>query len=535
MADYDYIVVGSGFGGSVAALRLAEKGYKVIVLEAGRRFRDQDFAKSNWDLKRFLYWPRLGLSGIMRFDFFRGLMIMSGAGVGGGSLVYANTLIEPSETAFANALWPRDVGVAKWDDELQQHYVEAKRMLGVAVAPTDFPADRALKSAAEALGFGATFHPVNVGVYFGKPGETVDDPYFSGLGPARAGCISCGGCMIGCQHNAKNTLVKNYLYLAERRGVEVLPETEARLIKKSENGGYVVTVAKPGRRFSGKREIKAKGVILAAGVLGTLRLLLRCRDDVKTLTELSASLGTEVRTNSESIIGVRVHDPKVDFSQGVAIAAGVNPDSTTKIEAVRYPNGSDLIGLITVPLIDSATILGRFIGLAREFVMHPLDFIKGRNPIGFARQTILLLVMQTVDSKLTFDWRRGLTNVFRGGLMSRFSEGQRPAVHLPQGNALAREMATALGGVPGGSIMDLMGMSITAHILGGCPMGQNKATSVIDGNHEVHGYPGLYVLGGAAVPANLGVNPSLTITAMAERAISRIPSKDKIAGNASVA
>lgn len=532
MADYDYIVIGSGFGGSVAALRLAEKGYTVLLLEAGSRFADKDFAKSSWNLRRFLFKPALGLKGIMRFDFFRGLMIMSGAGVGGGSLVYANTLIEPSLQAFAEASWPASVGVPQWQEALAPHYAEARRMLGVTRSPVTFPAERELKKAADRLGYGDTFHPVNVGVYFGEPGVTAKDPYFGGQGPDRAGCKTCGGCMVGCRHNAKNTLEKNYLYFAERRGVKILPDTEACLVREFPGGGYEVHVRRPGLLPRPARRLEARGVVLAAGVLGTLRLLLKCRDEAKTLPRLSSTLGSEVRTNSESIVGVRKPNGTIDYSEGVAIGASVNPNAVTKIEAVRYPRGSDIIGFLCIPLLESASLVGKLFEFGALLLKRPYRTLRTLMPRHFARETILLLVMQTVDSKLRFEWRRGPSSLFKRALMPRYvgADGRpvrRPPVHLPEGNAFAKAMATEIGGEPGGCITDLFGMSVTAHVLGGCPMGQDASTGVIGADHQVHGYPGLFVVGGASVPANLGVNPSLTITAMAERAMALIPAKAK--------
>jgi cholesterol oxidase len=522
--EYDCIVIGSGFGGSVAALRLAEKGYRVVVVESGSRFRDQDFPKTNWHLARFVFMPKLGWRGIMRFDFFKGLMVMSGAGVGGGSLVYANTLIEPTPEAFDGAAWPRGVGVDDWRAALSDHYAEARKMLGVTRAPVEFPADQALRRAATTLGYGETFHAVDVGVYLGKPGQPApdknQDPYFGGLGPARSGCTLCGGCMVGCRHNAKNTLVKNYLYFAEKRGVKVLPDREVTAVTPAADGGYIVSTRRPGL-FAGRRqELRAPKVFVAAGVLGTMKLLLRCRDELGTLPALSKTLGQSVRTNSESIIGVRAAGSVEDFSRGVAIGSGVSPDAVTKIEPVRYPIGSDLIALMAMPLVTAKTTTGRVLQVVRDIAARPRRFLRALWPRHFARETVILLVMQTLDSQLSFRLRRFLGF---SRISPDFGASGRPPLHIPEGNRFAEELAKVTGGEPGGSVADVMGMSVTAHILGGCPMATDGAAGTIGANHEVHGYPGLYVLGGAAVPANLGVNPSLTITAMAERAMALIP------------
>jgi len=523
MSAFDYIIIGSGFGGSVAALRLSEKGYRILVLEAGSRFRDQDFAKTSWNARRFLFAPWFGLRGIMRVNFFRGVTILSGAGVGGGSLVYANTLVKPSLGTLRGPSWPRFSGVTDWADALSAHYETARRMLGVARAPTDFPADRLLKQTATALGYGDTFSPVEVAVYFGEPGQSAPDPYFGGSGPVRSGCTLCGGCMVGCRHNAKNTLVKNYLYFAEKGGVEVRADTEVSNVTPLQGGGYRVDAQVPGRLLGGKSHYTGKNVIFAAGVIGTVRLLLSCRNMTKTLPNLSHTLGHRVRTNSESILGVRIESPAEPMSRGVAIAASVHPDAYTSIEAVRYPAGSDAIGLLVAPLATGATVWGRLARLMLVIVKNPLKVVRSWLPWRFAIESVIILVMQSVDSTMRFRLARRLIWPFGSKLVADFGGSQKPPTLLPQGVEFVKKAAELTGGIDASSISEILGIPLTAHILGGCPMGETAASGVIDHAHRIHHYPGLYVLGGAAIPANLGVNPSLTITAMAERAMAMIP------------
>lgn len=522
--DYDFVIIGSGFGGSVAALRLVEKGYKVAVLEAGKRFADDEFPKSNWNLKRYLFMPRLGLKGIMRMDFLRGLAVLSGAGVGGGSLVYANTLIEPERESFFNGSWPERVGISDWHAELAPHYKTASTMLGVTMARDRHPADQVLRDAARSFGRDASYHPVQVGVYYGESGKTRDDPYFGGEGPARRGCTECGACMIGCREGAKNTLVKNYLFFAEKYGAIVVPEAEVSAVIPLPPGGYQVDYHRPGVWSGPTQRLKARQVVLAAGVLGTMRLLLRCRDEIKTLPKLSGTLGTKVRTNSEALLGVRVLKSKVDYSKGVAIACGFSPDANTKVETVRYPAGSDFIGLLTLPLYETKTLAERWFKIVRFFVCHPIKAYRFKSIRNWAKETIVLLVMQNLDNKLNLRWLSPWYSPWRRSLTTSYEAG-RPPVQIPIANQCAQVVATNVKGSAGGSLMDASGMSFTAHILGGCPMGLSNADSVIDQEHRVHSYPGLFVLAGAAVPANLGVNPSLTITAMAERAMAKIQPK----------
>jgi cholesterol oxidase len=534
--DYDYIVVGSGFGGSVAAMRLTQKGYRVLVLEAGPRMRSEDMPKSNWNARKFLFFPKLGLRGIMRMDFFRGLMVLSGSGVGGGSLVYANTLIEPSEESFKQAVWPNKVGVENWHAELAPFYKKAKHMLGVVPSPTNFPADQAMRRAASKLGYGDSFHPVNVAVYFGEPNKTNLDPFFNGEGPPRTGCNFCGGCMVGCRNNSKNTLDKNYLWFAEKGGAEIQADSQVESLREFQNG-YELDVVRPGIIARKKRKVTAKKVVLAAGVLGTMKLLLKCRDETRTLPNISPTLGSEVRTNSESLIGVRSHGTSENYSRGIAIASGVNPNEHTKIEAVRYPLGSDAMSLLSWPLLYKKAIISRMFEAVVYSLKNPVLMLRNLLFYKFAKETIILLVMQSLDSKMKFRWRRKFPFLSKS-LTADFSEG-RPPVHIAEGNVMAEQLAKEIDGSAGGSIPDMFNTSVTAHILGGCPMGVSEEDGVLDQNHQVFNYPGMFVVGGAAIPANLGVNPSLTITAMAERAMERIPAAitredDQVADNQTI-
>lgn len=520
---FDYIVIGSGFGGSVAALRLVEKGYKVGVLEAGKRFEDQDFPHSNWNIRKFMYFPRLGCMGILRLDLFRRLAVLSGAGVGGGSLVYANTLIEPPAEAFSSEKWPKNPDVSSWQNELKPYYETAKKMLGVCQAPNHFPADQKLRETASELGFGETFEPVEVGVYFGRPGEEHPDPYFGGQGPKRRGCILCGGCMVGCRYNAKNTLVKNYLWFAEKKGAKIIPQTQVEKIIQLEDDHYELDVYKPGIVNSQKKKMRASNIIIAAGTLGTMKLLFKCRDQYKTLPLISRWLGNEVRTNSESILGVRMNHPVEDYSKGLAITSLVHPNDHTKIEAVRYPKGSDSLGILVNPLVAGKTLLSRFLETMMHYLIHPIQTVKTQWPVGFATKTVILLVMQTLDSKISMTLKKSFFG--RTRLVTAKPDHEPPPVMIPEGVAFARKFAELNNGIAKGSKLDLLNSSVTAHILGGCPMGMDPEKSVIDCDHRLFNYPGIYVVGGSSIPANLGVNPSLTITAMAERAMAKIKPK----------
>jgi cholesterol oxidase len=515
--SYDVVVIGSGFGGSVTALRLTEKGYHVAVLESGARFADHEFAETSWQLKRFLFAPRLGCYGIQRISLLDDVMVLAGAGVGGGSLVYANTLYEPLDDFFQDHQWR---GITDWKAELAPFYDQASRMLGVNVNPTMTPSDVVMRKVADDLGVGDTFRLTPVGVFFGDddtpPGTQVDDPYFGGAGPARRSCIQCGECMTGCRHNAKNTLTKNYLYLAEQLGAVVHPLTTARTVRPLARGGYAVdttrTGARPGR---GRQTFTAAHVVFAAGALGTQRLLHQMRDD-HVLPRLSPMIGELTRTNSESIVGAVTLKRDIDYSQGVAISSSFHPDAHTHVEPVRYGKGSNAMGMLQTLLTDGGE--RRWLRWMSEVARHPYHFAQSFNLRHWSERTIIALVMQSLDNSLTVSLRGGR-------LTSRQGHGDPNPAWIPAANDVVRRLAEIIDGVPGGTIGEIVNVPLTAHIIGGSVIGATSEDGVVDAYHRVYGHPGLHVVDGSAISANLGVNPSLTITAQAERAMAFWPNK----------
>jgi cholesterol oxidase len=529
MADYDVLIVGSGFGGSVTALRLTEKGYRVGVLEAGARFADDDFATTSFDTRRFLFRPEIGCFGIQRIDLLRDCLILSGAGVGGGSLVYANTLYEPLPAFYDDPQW-RDI--ADWRAELAPYYDQAKRMLGVVENPVHTPSDEVMQQVAEEMGVGETFHPTPVGVFFGGPGqqpeESVADPFFGGAGPDRNPCRNCGECMTGCRHNAKNTLVKNYLHLAEAAGAEILPLTTVTRVAPRTTGGYAVhvrpTTTLAGRRRGQGRVLTADQVVLAASALGTQRLLHAMKDE-GSLPRLSARLGHLARTNSESILGaVGAADPSADFSQGVAITSSFHPDEDTHIEPVRYGKGSNVMALLQTVLTDGDLPEPRWRTWTREMWRQRRELLGFYDFQHWSERGIIALVMQSRDNSIiTFTKRSKATG--RRVLTSRQGHGEPNPTWIPAANRAARIMARIIGGRPGGTIGEPFNRPLTAHFIGGCAIGADAESGVIDGWQRVFGHDGLHVVDGSALSANLGVNPSLTITAQAERAMSFWPNR----------
>ena len=520
--DYDYLIIGSGFGGSVAAMRLTEKGYRVGVLEAGRRWKKEDFPKTNWNLRRFVFMPFLGLRGIMRFSLFPHVMVLSGAGVGGGSLVYANTLYEPPQRFYKQGAWSK---LLDWEKALTPHYATAKRMMGVTQSPFKGPGDKALEDCARDLGREHTFQPTPVAVHFGQPGETTPDPYFDGEGPDRVGCTLCGGCMVGCRVGAKNTLDRNYLYFAEKGGAQILPERMVVDIKEVEEGKYRVTTERSGAWFFKDRQtLTCRGVILSAGVLGTMKLLHRSKLN-GSLPKLSPRLGDKVCTNSESILGVTAHNDDVDYSQGLAITASVYVDDDTHMEVVRYPKGSGLISTLGVYLTDGGTRFQRWAKFLGNTLRHPIASLRIRWPFKWAQRTSILLAMQTIENYIRLEPKR-LGSWLR--LTTRVEKGKGIPTYIPLANQVARDFANRVGGTPQSSVNEVLwNAPATAHILGGAPMGETAEEGVIDAYNRVHGYKNLYVCDGSMVPGNLGVNPSLTILAMTEHAMSHIPFKDE--------
>jgi cholesterol oxidase len=519
-ADYDVIVVGSGFGGSVAALRLTEKGYRVAVIEAGRRFADDEFAKTSWDLKRYLWAPALGCFGIQRVHLLKDVMVLAGAGVGGGSLVYANTLYRPLKPFYQDRQWAH---ITDWEAELAPHYDQASRMLGVVTNPTITPSDEVMQQVAADMGVADSFHPTPVGVYFGKPGEQVADPFFGGAGPQRTGCTECGACMTGCRVGAKNTLVKNYLYLAERGGAKVIPLTTVDAVRPHADGSFTVDIHKTGttsRRF--RHSLTAGRVVLAAGTWGTQQLLHRMRD-TGVLPELSSRFGELTRTNSESIIGAgrSVVDPAHDFSKGVAITSSIHPDETTHIEPVRYGKGSNAMSLLQTIATDGASPTPRWLQALRTLVRHPVETLKLLNGYRWSERTVILLVMQSLDNSITTFTKRGLFG--RRKYTSKQGHGEPNPTFIPAGHEANLRTAAHIDGVAGGTWGEIFDIPLTAHFIGGAPIGRDVTEGVIDPYHRVFNYPNLSIVDGTAVTANLGVNPSLTITAQAERAFSFWP------------
>ncbi len=537
---YDYVIIGSGFGGSVSAMRLTEKGYSVLVLEKGKRYNDNDFAKSNWQFWKYLWLPALRAHGILQISILKGVMVLHGAGVGGGSLGYANVLEVPTDETFATPAWNQMVC---WGDVLRPHYETAKKMLGVARNPRLWKADHVLEDMAEKREMGHTFRATDVGAYFGEAGVTVPDPYFGGAGPDRAGCRHCGGCMVGCRYNAKNTLPKNYLYLAEKNGAKVIAEAEVTDVRPltMDNGShmvsgqssmvgearYEITFRTSTSLITRHTTVHAKNVIFSAGVLGTMKLLLNLRDVKKSLPDLSPRLGHMVRTNSEGLLGSVARKSDIDYSEGVAISSIYNHDEITRIEPVRYPNGSSLMRFLAAPLIPrDIPVPMRILKFAGWAITHPIDFMKALVLPGWAHNVTILLVMQHADNRMRLRNGRSIFTLFRRGMVAENEPGYEINAQVAGSHEVTKDFARRTNGVALGSLGEnLLGLPTTAHILGGAPIGKTSEEGVVDETFAVHNYPGLYIIDGSIMPANPGVNPSLTITALAEYAMSKMQSK----------
>ena len=525
--DFDFIVIGSGFGGSVAAHRLTEKGYRVAVMEMGRRWKEEDLPRTNWLLWRWLWRPRLAWRGFFNMVPFRHVLVLNGCAVGGGSITYANTHPTPGDVVWDKGTW---AGLADWKREMPAHFATARRMLGIIENRVMGPADHLLRRAAAAIGVEGTFYATAVAGFQGEPqGVSHPDPYFGGEGPDRTTCIGCGGCMMGCPYHAKNTLDKNYLYLAEKHGALVFPETKVVDVKPLDGAmgasGYRVrTERSTAWLFRGPKHWTCRGLIVAASSLGTMDLLFRLKEG-GSLPRLSDSLGSRVRTNAESIIGVRFPGSGEDLSKGVAIGSGIFIDEHTHIQATRYPAGSDALGLLGTLLTGGRAGKRRILlwlgTLARGLLRHPMATARCLQPFGFARETLIFLCMQTLDGSIAMRLARPWYWPFRKTLIS---QGERIPTFIPQANELARALARVAGGTPMSTVTEILfDIPTTAHILGGCPMAASPAAGVVDGRHRAFGYTNLYICDGSVIAANLGVNPSLTICALTERAMGFLP------------
>lgn len=532
--DFDYLIIGSGFGGSVSAHRLTEKGYSVAVMEMGKRWNADDFPESNWDARRFYWRPGVGLRGFFNLRPFRHVAIICGNAVGGGSITYANTLLVPPDSVWDNGTW---AGLSDWKDEMPAHYAEAERMLGVTENKLFGAADKLLREMAELEGVADTFRPTRVAAFFPPEGEdggkTYPDPYFDGAGPERGTCIGCGSCMTGCKHNAKNTLDKNYLYFAEKNGAKVFAETrvvDVQPLNGQDDGadGYQVTTERSTARFrKQRRTYNVRNVIFSASSLGTQELMFKLKLG-GSLPNISDDLGNRIRTNAESIVGIRFPGKDVNMSEGVAIGSSIHIDEHTHIEATRYGNGHDLNSTLTTLMVGGQGPM-RILHWLWALVRHPVTFARAVNPFGWARQSLIFLVMQTIDASLTMRLKRRWYWPFSKLLCT---EGQPIPTNIPQANEFTRKMAAHFNGIPFTTATEVFfNVPFTAHCMGGCAMADSPERGVIDARNRVFNYRNLYVVDGAMLGANLGVNPSLTITALAERAMSFIPHRDEAMGD----
>jgi cholesterol oxidase len=532
---FDYVIVGSGFGGSVSAMRLSEKGYHVLVLERGKRFRDEDLPRTSWNIWKYLWLPALRCFGILQMNLSRGYFVYHSSGVGGGSLVYAAVLMRPKQEFFESPAWRR---FGDWSKILQPHYQTALKMLGVATNPRLWPADYALQTVSEDFGYGSTFRPTQVGIFFGEEGASIPDPYFGGTGPSRIACTHCGACIVGCRVGAKNTLDKNYLYFAEKMGATVYPECMVDSIHPLTGEGYdgaryeihyhssTAWISRP------IKKLRARNVVLSAGVLGTHTLLLRCRDELRSLPQISPHLGEGVRTNSEAFLGAFQPSQPVDHSKGLSISSIFSADEKTQAEPVRMPDGSSLLLMIlSSPLIqEHKNFLVRLWLTGLQILLHPWQYINTKIVPGLCKRGIAVMLMQTEDNRMRLRLGRNPFAFFRRGLVAEQDLQHSVPVNLELGKRVVRALATKFKGYATGSVTaGLINVPMTAHILGGCRFGETANEGVVGLDCQVHNYPGLYIVDGSIVPANPGVNPTLTITALAEYAMSQVPPKEEIA------
>lgn len=521
--DYDYIIIGSGFGGSVSALRLAEKGYKVCIVERGKRWEKHDYARTNWQLWKWLWIPKLFCTGIQKLTFLKNVLVLSGSGVGGGSLGYCAVLLEPPRTFYDDPQWK---ALEKdWQNTLAPFFEKAKKMLGVTKNPKLWKSDELLYEYAKEIDREQYFKPADVGIYFGDPDTESDDPFFQGSGPKRTGCDFSGRCMVGCSHGGKNSLDRNYLYLAEKLGVKIIPETVAKFIEPLEKGGYCVTIQKStGWIQKRKKHLTAHGIVVAAGALGTNKLLLYCKQK-KLLPKLSNRLGKIVRTNSEVLVGATSTRKDARFCDGISITSSLFVNEATHIEPVRYPENSDAMFWIATLMTDGGSRLSRPFKYLLQCFQHPIHFLRGFFPFGWAKRSIIFLVMQSLDNRLDLFLKRKWYWPFYKNLVSKWPSSTIPTF-IPEANAAAKSIAKKINGYASSSFTEvLFNMPISAHILGGCVIGKDIHQGVVDKKCKAFGYENFYIVDGSALPANLGVNPSLTITAIAEYAMSHIPKK----------
>ncbi len=519
--EYDYIIIGSGFGGSVSALRLSEKGYKVLVIEKGKWFKAKDFPKTNWNFRKWLWMPNLRFFGIMKLSIFKHIAILSGTGVGGGSLVYANTLPIPKSTFFNTGSWKK---LLDWENELKPYYKEALKMLGATKNPKLFDGDIGLKKVSERLKMKDKFDAPNVAVYFGEENVTKEDPYFEGMGPQRTGCNFCGACMTGCRNNSKNTLDKNYLYLAKKHGADILAENEVYNVTpinaEDESKGYEVALKTSTKLFIKRKKIKAKGVVFSGGVLGTVKLLLKLKK--VSLPNISDKLGQDIRTNNETLVSVSSLEKNKNYSKGIAIGSILDTDENSHLEIVRYAEGSNAWKFLHLPYVTNKNVFSRFVTIFVFLVKSPIKYFKIYVSNSWAKKTVVLLFMQTLDSTIQFK-----RNIF-GFMSSTISTGKRPTPFIKESRKLVEEYSKAINGVATSFALEtIAGIPSTAHVLGGAVMGESSSEGVIDKNNKVFGYQNLYIIDGSMISANPGVNPSLSITAIAERAMDQIPVKIK--------